>query len=171
MEYYSQTSLDEYYTLDEHLEEETVGEPDTKPSKCNYCVLKDVKKYIFHPGSIFLYVKDGELKALADIDHVYHKCREGLIDNIGFLYNMMCELKSNGYNVVAIGKAFDDDLYIYVRGEVEEDTVKYYGLDVRVINSGIEEFEEMNYYMDRVDGIIVCEAFDHLLEYAKKAER
>jgi hypothetical protein len=25
MEYYSQTSLDEYYTLDEHLEGETVG--------------------------------------------------------------------------------------------------------------------------------------------------
>ncbi|MCL7389719.1 MAG: hypothetical protein LZ173_07310 [Thaumarchaeota archaeon] len=51
MEYYSQTTLDEYYTLDEHVEretveveEETVGEPDTKPNKCNYCVLKDVKK-------------------------------------------------------------------------------------------------------------------------------
>jgi hypothetical protein len=61
MEYYSRTSLDEYYTLDEHLEEEdvkveeeTVEGSDTKPSKCNYFVLKSMKKYIFHPGSIFL---------------------------------------------------------------------------------------------------------------------
>jgi hypothetical protein len=46
------------------------------------------------------------------MDHVYHKCRDGLIDNIGFLYSMMCELKSTGYNVVVVGKAFDDDLYI-----------------------------------------------------------
>jgi hypothetical protein len=30
-----------------------------------------------------------ELKALAYIDQVYHKRREGLIDNIGFLYKMM----------------------------------------------------------------------------------
>jgi hypothetical protein len=86
--YYSQTSLDEYYTLDEHLEEEEtvkvekehVEESNTKPSKCNYCILKNMKKYIFHPASIFLYFKDGKLKALADIDHVYHKCREGLTD-------------------------------------------------------------------------------------------
>jgi hypothetical protein len=34
----------------------------TKPSKCNYCILKDMKKYIFHPGSIFLYIKDGRLR-------------------------------------------------------------------------------------------------------------
>jgi hypothetical protein len=84
LKYYSQTSLDEYYTLDEHLEEEDVKveeETDTKPSKCNYFVLKSMKKYIFHPGSIFLYFKDGKLKVLADIDHVYHKCRDGLIDN------------------------------------------------------------------------------------------
>jgi hypothetical protein len=36
--------------------------------------------------------------------------KEGLIGNIGFLYRMMCELKSTGYNVVVVGKAFDDDL-------------------------------------------------------------
>jgi hypothetical protein len=97
IEYYSQTSLDEYYTLDEHIEEETVKveeetieETDTKFSKCNYCILKEMKKYIFHPGSIHLYFKDGGLRVLANIDHVYHKCREGLIDNISFLYRMIC---------------------------------------------------------------------------------
>jgi hypothetical protein len=92
--------LDEYIEENVEVEEETVGETDTKPSKCNYCILKEMEKYIFHPGSIFLYVKDGKLKVLADIDHVYYKCREGLIDNIGFLYSMMCELKSKGYDVV-----------------------------------------------------------------------
>ncbi|MCL7397073.1 MAG: hypothetical protein LZ167_06635, partial [Thaumarchaeota archaeon] len=81
---------------------------------CEYCCLKGRGRYTLHAGSIFLYVKDRKLKALADIDHVYYKCREGLIDNIGFLYSMMCELKSKGYDVVVVGKAFDDDLYAYV---------------------------------------------------------
>jgi hypothetical protein len=30
---------------------------------------------------------------------------------------MMCELRSKGYNVVVVGKAFDDDLYVYVAGK------------------------------------------------------
>jgi len=37
--------------LDEHLEEEDVKveeESDTKPSKYNYSIPKDMKKYIFH---------------------------------------------------------------------------------------------------------------------------
>jgi hypothetical protein len=134
--------------LDEHVEretveveEETVGEPDTKPSKCNYCVLKDVKKYILHPGSIFLYVKDGKLKTLADIDHVYHKCREGLIDNIVFLYRVMCELRSNGYNVLVVGKAFDDDL------------------------NSINDFEKMDWYMQYVDDEAVREAVSIVEEH------
>jgi hypothetical protein len=42
--------------LNQHLEEEDVKvkeEIDTKPSKSNYCILKDMKRYIFH----FLYIK------------------------------------------------------------------------------------------------------------------
>ena len=37
--------------LDEHLEEENVKieeEPNTKPSKYNYSIPKNMKKYIFH---------------------------------------------------------------------------------------------------------------------------
>jgi len=174
MEYYSQTSLDEYYTLDEHLEketveveEETVGEPVTEASKCNYCVLKDVKKYIFHPGSIFLYVKDGKLKALADIDHVYHKCREGLIDNIGFLYKMMCELRSKGYNVVVIGKAFDDDLYVYASDRPSENKIFYKGFTLKVLDNfnSIEGFEKMSWYMQYVDDEAVREAVSIVEKY------
>jgi hypothetical protein len=174
MEYYSQTSLDEYYTLDEHVEKETVeveeeavGEPDTKPSKCNYCVLKDMEKYIFHPGAVSLYVKDGKLKVLADIDHVYYKCREGLIDNIGFLYSMMCELKSNGYNVVVIGKAFDDDLYVYVSDRPSENKIFYKGFILKVLDNfnNVEGFEKMNWYMQNVDDEIVREAVSIVEKY------
>jgi hypothetical protein len=162
--------------LDEHVEretveveDETVGEPDTKPSKCNYCVLKNVKKYILHPGSIFLYVKDGKLKALADIDHVYHKCREGLIDNIVFLYRVMCELKSNGYNVLVVGKAFDDDLYVYAsdRPSEDKDEIFYKGFTLKVLDNfkSIEGFEKMNWYMQSVDDEIVIEAVENVKKY------
>ncbi|MCL7389357.1 MAG: hypothetical protein LZ173_05405 [Thaumarchaeota archaeon] len=74
MEYYNQTSLDEYYTLVEHLEEETVdkveeehiehssGESPEYASElhgCEYYSLRDRERYTLHAGSIFLYVKDG----------------------------------------------------------------------------------------------------------------
>ncbi len=32
-----------------------------------------------HCGTIYLYLKDGEVTILADMDHVYGKCRKGLI--------------------------------------------------------------------------------------------
>ena len=54
--------------------------------------MKSRERYTLHAGSIFLYVKDRKLKALADIDHVHHKCRRGLIDNIGFLHRMILSL-------------------------------------------------------------------------------
>jgi len=53
-------------------------------------------KFKLHPGSLFIYFKDGRLKAIADIDHVYHKCREGLKENIRFLYRMLEILSLGG---------------------------------------------------------------------------
>jgi hypothetical protein len=119
-----------------------------------------MEKYIFHPGSIFLYVKDGKLKALADIDHVYYKCREGLIDNIVFLYSMMCVLRSNGYNVVVVGKAFDDDLYVYVSDRPSENKIFYKGFTLKVLDNFniIEGFERMNWHMQVVDEEMIMEA-------------
>jgi hypothetical protein len=122
--------------------------------------LKGRERYTLHAGSIFLYVRNGRLKALADIDHVFHKCREGLIDNIGFLYSMMCELKSKGYDVVVVGKAFDDDLYAYVVDRVEEENIVYNGLPVKVIGgfNNIEGFERMSWYTQSVDEETIMEA-------------
>ncbi|MCL7389977.1 MAG: hypothetical protein LZ173_08645 [Thaumarchaeota archaeon] len=122
--------------------------------------MKGRERYTLHAGSIFLYVRNGRLKALADIDHVFHKCREGLIDNIGFLYSMMCELKSKGYDVVVVGKAFDDDLYAYVVDRVEEENIVYNGLPVKVIGgfNNIEGFERMSWYTQSVDEETIMEA-------------
>jgi len=61
-----------------------------------------------------------EGKALANIDHVYSKCSESLKENIVFLYKMILDLKSKGYNIMIVGKAFDDDLYAYVGDRVGE---------------------------------------------------
>jgi hypothetical protein len=122
--------------------------------------LKGRERYTLHAGSIFLYVRNGRLKALADIDHVFHKCREGLIDNISFFYSMMCKLRSKGYDVVVVGKAFDDDLYAYVVDRVEEENIVYNGLPVKVIGgfNNIEGFERMNWYMQVVDEETIMEA-------------
>jgi hypothetical protein len=57
--------------LDEHLEEqETVDEVEEESIgeyECNYRILKSMKKYIFHPGSISLYLKNGKLRVLRSI--------------------------------------------------------------------------------------------------------
>ena len=105
-----------------------------------------MKKHIFHPGSISLYFKDGEPRVLADIDLVHHKCREGLIDNIGFLYGIMCELKSTGYNVV-VSKAFDDDLYVYVSSRIRKDRIFYRRFTSKVFDNfnNIVKFEKYSY--------------------------
>jgi hypothetical protein len=65
---------------------------------------------------------------------VYSKCSGGLRENIVFLYRMMCELKSKGYDVLVVGKAFDDDL------------------------NSINDFEKMNWYMQYVDEEMIMEA-------------
>ena len=73
---------------------------------------------------------------------------------------MMCKLRSKGYNVIVVGKAFDDNLYVYVAGKVEEGKIVYNGLDVMVISrfNNIEGFEKMNWYMQSVDDEIIREA-------------
>jgi hypothetical protein len=58
-----------------------------------------------------------------------------LIDNIGFLYSMMCELKSKGYNVVVIWKAFDDDLYVYVSDRPSENKIFYNGFTLKILDN------------------------------------
>jgi hypothetical protein len=167
--------------LDGHLEEETVGRVEGKSVEqssgespehvsklygCEYCSLKSRERYTLHAGSIFLYVKDRKLMALADIDHVHHKRREGMIDNISFLYSMMCELRSKGYDVVVVGKAFDDDLYVYFVDRVGEEKIVYNGLDVKVVGgfNNVDDFERMGWYTQVVDEETVMETIREMTE-------
>jgi len=167
-----QTYLDEYMDGEVEAKEEYVVDSEEEApvgnvelEECEYCRLRGRGKFKIHPGSVFVYFKDGRLKAIADIDHVYDKCREGLKENIRFLYRMLGDFKSRGFDAVVVGKAFDDDLYAYVRGDVKKRGIKYYGLHVgvTVISSSIEEFEKMNWYMQSVDGETIREAMKESL--------
>jgi len=67
---------------------------------------------------------------------------DGLKENIDSMFNY---LRSRGYDVV-VGKVLDDNLYAYVRGDVEERRIEYNGLRVKVFSrpSSIEAFKKMS---------------------------
>jgi len=90
-----------------------------------------------------------------------------LIDNIGFLYRIMCELKSKGYNVVVVGKAFDDDSYVYVSGKIGENKIFYKRFTLKVLDNfnSIEGFERANWYMQSVDDETIMEAVEAVKKY------
>gem|GEM_PF-6556668 len=54
-----------------------------------------MKKYIFHLGSVYIYIKDDKLKALADIDNVYHKCRKEVEGEL--VFSLRCYIESIDY--------------------------------------------------------------------------
>jgi len=80
---------------------------------------------------------------------------EGLKENTVFLFNY---LRSRGYDVV-VGKVFDDNLYAYVRGDVEERRIEYSGLHVKVFSrsSSIEAFKKMSRHVQDVNKDIILE--------------
>jgi hypothetical protein len=99
--------------LDDYLEG---GEPRRKTMRrdaeeCTYC---GVPSFRLHGGAMCLWVDGGAVRVRADVDHVYHKCVEGLKENIVFLYGVLMDLKARGYDVLAVGKAYDDDLYAWI---------------------------------------------------------
>jgi len=128
--------------------------------ECRYCSLMDEGRYKLHPGALNLYYKDERLKAIADLDHVYDKCREGLKENIRFLYRMMRDLKSKGFDAVVVGKAFDDDLYAWVKRGESGKKLDYEGFSILLSRfiATLDEFEKMNWYMEKVDDDVVLEA-------------
>jgi len=123
-------------------------------SRCPYC---DEWVGKLHAGSIYLYVKNGRLTALADMNHVYEKCRNGLVENLRLLYRMFVDLKRRGLKVMAVGKAYDDDLYAWLKDGGRD--LEYDGLRVLVFEArSIEEFERTNRYMNSVDESLLREA-------------
>ncbi len=51
-----------------------------------------------------------------------------LIHNIRFLYRMFKDLRSNGYDILIVGKACDDSLQAYIPGEAKKNTIRYNSL-------------------------------------------
>jgi len=89
-----QTSLDSYLTtLDNFSGEDEDGElevdaegDEAEAGRCGVCGEGSrFERLRLHAGALCLYFKDGRWLARADIDHVYHKCRKGLIDNLRLL--------------------------------------------------------------------------------------
>jgi|GEM_PF-532197 len=162
-----QTSLDRYTEDGEIVEvgEECIGEApisSVEVEGCGYCRLRGEGRYKLHPGALNLYYKDGGLKAMADLDHVYGKCREGLKENIRFLYRVLRDLKSRGFDAVVVGKAFDD-LYAWVRGSGESGKkLDYEGFSILLSRfvATVEEFEKMNWYMQVVDEKTILEVLE-----------
>ena len=62
---------------------------------------------------------------------------------------------------MVVGKDFDDDLYTWVKGG-ESSKVEYEGFSILLSRfvATVDEFEKMNWYMERVDDDIVLEAIN-----------
>ena len=125
-------------------------------SRCPYC---DEWVSRLHGGSIYLYTKYGRLYALADMDHVYDDCKHGLIENIRFLYRIMADLKARDLKVFAVGKAYDDDLYVWLYDK-SRGALEYQGLRVVVFEAPktVEDFKKFSYGLQTVSPSLVEEA-------------
>jgi hypothetical protein len=182
-----QTSLDSYLTTldnfsgehedgeleaEEGVEEETIGSETVERAegaeagRCGVCGEGSrFERLRLHAGALCLYFKDGRWLARADIDHVYHRCRKGLIDNLRFLKRLYDHLYTNGrasrdgrLRLLGVGKAYDDGLYAYGVGRFPEE---FDGLKIKHIETEtIERFERLHYYMQPVPEEVVREALE-----------
>ena len=61
---------------------------------------------------------------------------------------------------MVVGKAFDDDLYAWVKSGESSKKVEYEGFSIVVLRfvETVDEFEKMNWYMEIVDDDVVLEA-------------
>jgi hypothetical protein len=184
-----QTSLDSYLTTldnfsiededgeleaEEGVEEETIG-PETvervmgaeaETGRCGVCGEGSrFERLRLHAGALCLYFKDGRWLARADIDHVYHRCRKGLIDNLRLLKRLYDYLYMNGrpsrdgrLRLLGVSKAYGDGLYAYGVGRFPEefDGLKINHLEVEKV----EGLEALQYGLEPVPEEVVGEALE-----------
>jgi hypothetical protein len=165
---------------EEGVEEETIGpetveraeraeESEAEAGRCGLCGEPDgpqsFKRLRLHAGALCLYFKDGRWLARADIDHVYHRCRKGLIDNLRFLKRLYYHLYTNGrasrdgrLRLLGVGKAYGDGLYAYGVGRFPEefDNLKIKHLEVEKV----ESLEALHYSLESVPEEVVREALE-----------
>jgi hypothetical protein len=184
-----QTSLDSYLTTldsfsieeedgkleaEEGVEEETIG-PETvervmgaeaEAGRCGDCGEGSrFERLRLHAGALCLYFKDGRWLARADIDHVYHKCRKGLIDNLRLLKRLYDYLYMNGrpsrdgrFRLLGVGKAYGDGLYAYGVGRFPEE---FEGLKIKHLEvEKVESLEALQYGLEPVPEEVVREALE-----------
>jgi hypothetical protein len=91
--------------------------------------------------------------ARADIDHVYHRCRKGLIDNLRLLKRLYDHLYTNGrpsrdgrLRLLGVSKAYDDDLYAYGVGRFPEE---FDGLELTKITETITSYTTLTHTIPR----------------------
>jgi hypothetical protein len=182
-----QTSLDSYLTTldnfsgehedgeleaEEGVEEETIGSETVERAegaeagRCGVCGEGSrFERLRLHAGALCLYFKDGRWLARADIDHVYHKCRKGLIDNLRLLKRLYDHLYTNGrpsrdgrLRLLGVSKAYDDGLYAYGVGRFPEE---FDGLKINHIEvEKVESLEALQYGLEPVPEEVVREALE-----------
>jgi hypothetical protein len=182
-----QTSLDSYLTTldnfsgesedgeleaEEGVEEETIGfetverAEGAEAGRCGDCGEGSrFERLRLHAGALCLYFKDGRWLARADIDHVYHKCRKGLIDNLRLLKRLYDHLYTNGrasrdgrLRLLGVGKAYGDGLYAYGVGRFPEE---FDGLKIKHIEvEKVESLEALQYGLEPVPEEVVREALE-----------
>jgi hypothetical protein len=127
-----------------------------------------------HPGAVKLYLK-GYVKweARADMDHVYHRCRKGLIENLRFLkmfYGVMYyrgKPKAGEFTIVGVGKAYDDDLYVYGIGKFPQE---FEGFRVNYVEAeDVEALERFHSHLEPVPEDVIEEALREPEEEQKQA--
>jgi hypothetical protein len=142
------------------------GEEEAEAGRCGVCGEGSrFERLRLHAGALCLYFKDGRWLARADIDHVYHRCRKGLIDNLRLLKRLYYHLYTNGrasrdgrLRLLGVSKAYDDDLYAYGVGRFPE---RFDGLKIKHIKTEtMEGFERLHYYMQPVPEEVVREALE-----------
>jgi hypothetical protein len=183
-----QTSLDSYLTTldsftsgeseggeleaEEGVEEETIGSETVErvmgaeAGRCGDCGEGSrFERLRLHAGALCLYFKDGRWLVRADIDHVYHKCRKGLIDNLRLLKRLYDYLYMNGrpsrdgrFRLLGVGKAYGDGLYAYGVGRFPEE---FDGLKIKHLEvEKVESLEALNYSLESVPEEVVREALE-----------
>jgi hypothetical protein len=185
-----QTSLDSYLTTldsfsiededgeleadaEEGVEEETVGSErveraegtEAETGRCGVCGEgSSFERLRLHAGALCLYLKGGRWIAVADIDHVYHKCRKGLIDNIRFLRRLFIYVFQDAsqmgrpFRLLGVGKAYGDSLYVYGVGSFPEE---FEGLKlIHIKAERVESLEALHYGLEPVPEEVVGEALE-----------
>jgi hypothetical protein len=182
-----QTSLDSYLTTldnfsgesedgeleaEEGIEEETIGSETVErvmgaeAGRCGDCGEESrFERLRLHAGALCLYFKDGRWLARADIDHVYHKCRKGLIDNLRLLKRLYDHLYTNGrpsrdgrLRLLGVSKAYGDGLYAYGVGRFPEE---FDGLKIKHLEvEKVESLEALQYGLEPVPEEVVREALE-----------